>query len=131
MIASAMSNRKRASLSIRGMNARLLRIHDAVSRLASRCSWMCPVGALILIVAAHVYAASWWQTVCYSLMALMIVLLFTSFGLDIAMTSALLKRTDRWFAYVGFLRGVAGGLAFIVLGVLGAWTLLTNALLAS
>ena len=80
-------------------------------------------------MAAHLYSASWWQTVCYMATAVLIMLLFFSVGLYGAMTAVMIKRADGWFEHFGLICGFAGGVTFIVLGFVGAWMLFRAAVL--
>jgi hypothetical protein len=82
-----------------------------------------------LVIAAHLYSASWWQAICYTATTLLLALLFCSIGLLLAMGAAIVRRTDRWFEHIGFLLGIIGGVAFIAVGLLGAWVFFRSAVL--
>ncbi len=107
----------------RGM-PKLLRLHRAVERLASWCSWRCPLGAFVFIVAGNVFPTpAWWRATWYIAVAFFIALLFCSYGLVIAMGAFLVERPHKRFEGVGRLAGVLGGIAFAGIGLVGAWEL--------
>lgn len=92
-----------------------------MTRLAGWCSWRCPVLCFTLAIAANLPAApTWWRVVCNILVAVLIALAFTSFGLSLACTAILVKRKSNPRERVGVLLGVAGGAALVYLGLLGA-----------
>jgi hypothetical protein len=75
----------------------------------------------VLIIAAQLSSAFWWQAICYSLSAIVMALLFSSFGC--ALASITLKRRAGWWETVGFVGGILGGVGLIAVGVLGRWAL--------
>jgi hypothetical protein len=62
--------------------------------------------------------------------AALIVLLSSSFGLSLAMTSTVIKRKGTWIEYLGLLSGILGGVALIVVGFVGAWMLVRDLLIS-
>ena len=84
----------------------------------------------MLVIAAHLYSASWWQAVCYTMAAVLILLLFSSFGLCGSMTAMMVKRADRWFEHLGLVFGFIGGAALIAIGFVGAWMLFRSTVLS-
>ncbi len=107
---------------------RLARLHRAISRLAGFCSWRCPLGALVLVVSAHLFATpSWWKTTSDILVGILIVLLFCCYGLTIAIGAIVVVRPDRRFERIGLLLGIVGGVGFAALGIIGAWALVRSA----
>jgi hypothetical protein len=82
-----------------------------------------------LVIAAHLYSASWWQTICYTFTTALIALLFCSVGLYGALSSLTLKRADKWFERLGLFCGFAGGATLIILGLVGAWMFFRSAVL--
>ncbi len=109
---------------------RLLRLHQAVERLAGLCSWRCPIAAFLLIMSAHVFSTpTWWQMICDILVAILMALLFCSYGFSIAVGAVLVERPHRRFESTGRLLGVLGGVVFAALGVIGAWALVRSAII--
>jgi len=80
------------------------------------------LAALLLILAAHVFPApTWWQTICDTAVAILLALLFCSFGSSMALAAILAERRDRWSEHVGRFLSVLGGVALAALGLVGAW----------
>jgi hypothetical protein len=109
---------------------KLLRFHRAIERLAGWCSWRCPLLALLLVMAAHLFPTpAWWRAACDTLAAFLVALLFCSYGLGIATTAVVVERPGRWFERIGLLAGVFGGIALMAIGLIGAWVFFRNSLL--
>ena len=105
----------------------LLRLHRSVERLASWCSWKCPLAAFFLIIAGNIFPTpAWWQATWYIAVAFLIALLFCSYGLAIAAGAVLVERPHTRFEAVGRLAGVFGGVAFAAIGLVGAWALVKS-----
>lgn len=122
--------RENIILPLRRDMPRLQRLHQAVERLAGLCSWRCPIAAFLLILSAHVFSTpTWWQMICDVLVAILIALLFCSYGFTIALGAVLVERPHRRFESVGRLLGVFGGVVLAALGVIGAWALVRSAII--
>ncbi len=103
---------------------KLSRFHGASEKLASWCSWRCPLSAFLLILAAHLFRTpTWWRAGCNALAAISIAMLFCSFGLSMAATAILVERRRNWIERTGLVAGVVGGAALMIVGLIGAWAL--------
>lgn len=109
---------------------KLLRLDRAIERLASWCSWRCPLAGFLLVLVAHVYSTPrWWQVTCDGITTVLVALLFCSSGFSIAVGAILVQRPHRWFERFGLLLGVFAGVALAALGLLGAWAFFRSAVL--
>ncbi len=109
---------------------KLRRLHQVIERLASWCSWRCPLAALAMIIAGHLFSTpSWWWMLYDVVLAILIVLIFSSYGFTIAIGAIIVERPQRWFERVGLLFGVIAGLALVAIGLVGAWELLSSDIL--
>jgi hypothetical protein len=101
-------------------------------RLAAWCSWRCPLFALVLVLAAHLFhTPTWWRWGCDAMVGLAIALLFCSFGLSFATTAVLVERRQTRMERVGLAAGVVGGAALVAVGLLGAWALMSGTIRSS
>src|SRR5262245_11727881 len=124
--------REKVILPLRGDMPRLLRFHRAAERLASWCSWSCPLVSFLLLIAAHAFSAPfWWRAVCDSVVASLFALLFFSYGFSLASASILVKRPPNWFERLGLAAGIFGGVAFAALGITAAWIFFRKSVLGS
>lgn len=106
---------------------KLLRLQRASVKLASWCSWRCPLFAFVLVLAAHGFSTpTWWQATSDALVALAVALLFCSSGLSLAAIALLVDRHHNWFERLGLVAGVAGGAALVMIGLIGAWALMSS-----
>jgi predicted permease len=81
----------------------------------------------VLVFVAHLVATpSWWRLGCDALVAVAIALLFVSFGLSLALTAILVERRRNWMERGGIAAGVAGGMALVIIGLIGAWAFLSS-----
>ena len=103
-------------------------LYRAISLFAGWCSWRCPLAALLLILAAHVFATPvWWRVICDIIVAIAMLLLFCSFGFSAALLAVLVERSDRWFEHISRYLSILGGLAFAAVGFVGVWAFLHSA----
>jgi hypothetical protein len=112
---------------------KFMRFYGLVERLASWCSWRCPLASFILVIAAHLHSASWWQKACYTLITALVALLFSSYGLCAALSSVdvhiVHKRINGLLEKIGLVSGLVGGTALIAIGLVGAWVFFKSAVL--
>jgi hypothetical protein len=59
---------------------------------------------------------------CDSLIAVLVALLFGSFGLSIATRAILAERPRRWFEPIVLLLSIFGGVVLAGIGLVGSWT---------
>ncbi len=122
----------RVILPLREDLPRLRRLERAVSSVAGWCSWRCPLAGVLLVLGAHAFSApTWWRVTCDTATAILIALLSGSYGLDLALTGALVQRPDRWFEHVGRLVSILGGVALAALGIFGAWMVLKSSIVGT
>jgi hypothetical protein len=101
---------------------KLLRLQRVIERLSSWCSWRCPLGFLLLTLAGHFFHTPlWWRTTCDIIAVILFALIFFSYGFTIAIGAIVVERPRRWFESIGLSLGVLGGVAVVVLGIVGAW----------
>ena len=102
---------------------------QVAARVASWCSWRCPLGGLILVIVARTVPSEMWQAVLYTLTAAMILLLFGSCGLAVSLGCLASGRPNRWPERICMVCGILGGFILVAMGLVGAWTIVVRVVL--
>jgi hypothetical protein len=105
------------------------RTAQLVARVASWCSWRCPLSGLILVIVARTVPSERWQAVLYTLTGAMILLLFASCGIAVSLGCLASGRPNRWPERLCRVCGILGGFILVALGLVGAWTLVVRVVL--